>query len=78
VLAAFVVSQVAPTFHDTAALRQVTKRPVLGVVSMLQNPAHLRRKRRGMALFVSGIGGLLALYAGVIAFALMAWRAAAN
>lgn len=78
VLASFIASQLAPTFHDARALREIAQRPVLGMVSLLPNRAGVNARRRGMALFAGGVSGLIALYAAVAAFALVAWRTAAN
>jgi polysaccharide chain length determinant protein (PEP-CTERM system associated) len=58
----FVVSQISPTFHDARMLREVSKRPVLGTVSMLLTPATTRQRRRSVALFASGVAGLVAVY----------------
>jgi polysaccharide chain length determinant protein (PEP-CTERM system associated) len=76
-LASFVASQVAPTFHDSNALREVSNRPVLGPVSMLPSPAFTQARRRRTLLFAGGLSGLLAFFAAVAAFALLLWRAAA-
>ena len=72
----FVASQVAPTFHDGRALRELTNRPVLGLVSMLPSPALTRARRRRSWLFAGGLSGLLAFFAAVATFALLLWRAA--
>jgi polysaccharide chain length determinant protein (PEP-CTERM system associated) len=76
-IASFVASQVAPTFHEPVTLREATRRPVLGSVSMLPSPALSSSRRRRSWLFASGLSGLLALFAAVTAFALFVWRAAA-
>ena len=76
VLAAFVVSKIAPTFHDGRSLREATNRPVLGSVSMLPSPAVTRTRRRRAWVFAGGVSGLFAFFAGVTAFALLLWRAA--
>jgi polysaccharide chain length determinant protein (PEP-CTERM system associated) len=73
----FIASQVAPTFGDARTLRESTNRPVLGVVSMLPSPAAAKIRRRRSVLFAGGVSGLFAMFAGVAAFALMMWRAAA-
>lgn len=76
VLAAFVVSKIAPTFHDGRSLREATNRPVLGSVSMLPSPVVTRARRRRAWVFAGGVSGLFAFFAGVTAFALLLWRAA--
>ena len=73
-LATFAASQLFPTFHDSRTLREITQRPVLGMVSQLPDPALARRRRRGSVLFAGSLTGLLAMFAGVAAFAMLAWR----
>lgn len=77
IAASFVAGQVAPTFHDSSALRQASNRPVLGPVSMLPTAAFTRARRRRTWLFAGGVSGLLAFYATVAALALLLWRATA-
>lgn len=76
VLAAFMASQFAPTFHDARVLREAAQRPVLGLVSIVQSPALARHRRRRSLLFAGGVSGLLAFFAAVTGFALLLWRAA--
>ena len=78
VVAAFVASQLVPTFHDSRSLREVAQRPVVGMVSQLPDARLARRRKVGAALFAGGMTGLLALFAGVAAFAVLTWRAAAS
>jgi hypothetical protein len=70
----FAVSQLMPIFHDSRALREVTKRPILGMVSMLPSEALKRLKRRKAFLFAGGVSSLLAAFAGVFAVALVMGR----
>jgi polysaccharide chain length determinant protein (PEP-CTERM system associated) len=74
--ASFVASQVAPTFHDARTLRDVTNRPILGMISMLPNDALLRARRRSAWLFAGGLSGLFASFAAVSAFVLLINRVA--
>jgi hypothetical protein len=67
VVAAFVASQILATFHDARSLREITKRPILGMVTMLQSAALGRLRRRNSILFAGGVGGLLASFAAVFA-----------
>jgi hypothetical protein len=53
---------IVPTFHDTRTLREVTKRPLLGTVTMLEKPAVLKVRRRRNVLFYGGLGGLTGSY----------------
>jgi len=72
--ASFVASQLAPTFHDSGTLRQVTNRPVLGPISMIFSPQNVVARRRRNWLFVGGTGGLVALFAGIAGIGMLLWR----
>jgi hypothetical protein len=63
-----------PTFHDARTVRDVTKRPILGMVSMLPSDALQRMRRRRSWLFAGGLGGLFATFSAVFAFALLVSR----
>jgi polysaccharide chain length determinant protein (PEP-CTERM system associated) len=63
----FVASQVWPTFHAPRALREISKRPFLGMVSMLPDPATLRLRRRQAFLFAGGLSSLLLTMTAVVA-----------
>ena len=75
-LASFVASELMPTFHDARSLREITKRPVLGMVAMLPNESVRRKLRRNFILFAGGLGGLIATFAAILAFALLMGRVA--
>jgi len=77
VFASLVVSQLMPTFHDARALRDVTRRPIIGMVSILPSDSLRRRKRRYAWLFAGGVGGLFATLTAVFAFALLVGRSVA-
>ena len=64
---AFIASQLMPTFHDARSLRDLTKRPILGMVTMLPTEALSRLRRRNAFLFAGGLGGLLVSFAAVFA-----------
>jgi len=72
--ASFVASQVMPTFHDTRTMRDLTKRPILGMVSMLPRPNLLRQRRRRAFLFAGGMAGLVASFGAVVTLAFLAAR----
>jgi len=72
--ASLVASQVMPIFHDARTLREVSKRPLLGMVSMLPTAAFTRLRRINTYLFAGGIGALVAAFAGVFAFAMLFGR----
>jgi uncharacterized protein involved in exopolysaccharide biosynthesis len=75
-LASLAASQLMPTFHEAKTLREVTKRPILGMVSMLPSEALHRTRRRRSWLFAGGLGGLFAAFSAIFAFALLVGRAA--
>ena len=76
IFASLLVSQVMPTFHDARTLREIAKRPMLGMVSMLPSDALRRMRRRNAWLFAGGLGSLFATFTAVFAFALLIGRAA--
>jgi len=71
-----IASQLMPIFHDARTLRDITQRPILGMVSMLPSEAMKRIRRRRAYLFAGSLSGLLAAFAGVFAFALLFGRVA--
>jgi polysaccharide chain length determinant protein (PEP-CTERM system associated) len=73
-LGSLLVNQLMPTFHDARTVRDVTKRPILGMVSMLPSDALQRMRRRRSWLFAGGLGGLFATFSAVFAFALLVSR----
>jgi polysaccharide chain length determinant protein (PEP-CTERM system associated) len=75
-LASFVASELLPTFHDSRSLREVSQRPVLGMVAMLHSESARRKLRRNVYLFAGGLSGLIATFAAVLAFALLMGRVA--
>ena len=74
--ASLAVSQMMPTFHEARALREVSKRPILGMVSMLPSEALQRAHKRNSWLFASGLGGLFAAFSAIFAFVLLIGRSA--
>ena len=70
-LGSLVVNQLMPTFHDARTLRDVTKRPILGMVSMLPSETLQRSRRRKAWLFAGGLSGLFAAFSAVFAFVLL-------
>ena len=74
VFASLAASQLMPTFHEARTLREVSRRPILGMVSMLPSEALHKIRRRNSWLFASGIGGLLATFSAVFALALLIGR----
>ncbi|HET7260310.1 MAG TPA: XrtA system polysaccharide chain length determinant [Casimicrobiaceae bacterium] len=74
--ASLAISQLVPTFHDARTLREVSKRPILGMVSMLPSEALHRLRRRSSWLFAGGLGGLFATFGAVFAFVILVVRGA--
>jgi polysaccharide chain length determinant protein (PEP-CTERM system associated) len=60
--AAFVASQLMPTFHSTRTLREIGQRPVLGSLSLRPSPVMVKRQRLSMAGFAGSIAGLITVY----------------
>jgi len=75
-LASFVASELLPTFHDSRALREITQRPVLGMVALLPSESMQKNRRRSVYMFAGGLSGLVAAFAAVVAFALLMGRVA--
>jgi polysaccharide chain length determinant protein (PEP-CTERM system associated) len=76
VAAAFFASQVMPIFHDGRSLREVSKRPIIGMVSLLPSDRWIRARRRNAYLFAGGLGSLMASFGAVLALAVLIGRAA--
>lgn len=74
IFASLVASQMMPTFHDARTLRDITKRPLLGMVSVLPSDALHRHRRRNAWLFAGGLGSLFASFCAVFAFVLLIGR----
>jgi hypothetical protein len=75
-VASILASQIAPIFHDARALREVSKRPIIGMVSLLPSDRWLRAKRRNAYLFAGGLGGLVASFAAVFTIVALIGRVA--
>jgi len=76
IFASLAASQLMPTFHEARSLREISKRPILGMVSMLPSEALFRKQRRRSWLFAGGLAGLIAAFSAVFAFALLVGRVA--
>lgn len=74
--ASFLANEIVPTVADARSLREVTTRPILGMVSMLTNDAWARKARRRSLQFAAAFSALLATFMGVFALAFMIARAA--
>ena len=73
--ASFLASQVMPIFHDARALRELSKRPILGMVSMLPSEELMRSRRRNAYLFAGAVGSLLVSFTAVFALGQFIGRA---
>jgi uncharacterized protein involved in exopolysaccharide biosynthesis len=54
----------------------VSERPLLGTLSMAQNDATRQKNKRDLTLFLGGLAGLAASFAGVLVLGLLMARAA--
>ena len=70
----FAVSQLMPTFHDARGLRDSSKRPILGMVSMLASDSLAHARRRNSWLFAGGVSAFMACFGAIFAFALLMAR----
>lgn len=59
---AFVISQVRPTFHSQASLREITGRPILGSVPMIWTDQEKVKSRKRLYAFGLSLLSLLGLY----------------
>lgn len=75
-LASFAANELMPTFHDARSLSAISKRPMLGMVTMLQSEALSKLRRRNAFYFAGGLTGLVAAFVAVFAFVLLLSRAA--
>ena len=75
-LASFAANELMPTFHDARSLSALSKRPMLGMVTMLQSEALSKLRRRNAFYFAGGLTGLVAAFVAVFAFAVLLTRAA--
>ena len=71
-VAAFAASEIMPTFHDARRLREVTMRPILGMVTMLPSEALGRMKRRNAMLFTTGASAYAVSFVALFAFLILA------
>jgi hypothetical protein len=74
--ASFAASEIMPTFHDARSLGIVTKRPVVGMVTMFPTKAMRRLRRLSTVLFTGASSALFVAFAGLLAFVLLVGRAA--
>ncbi len=72
--ASFAASELMPTFHDLRTLASLTKRPVVGTVTMFPSPAARRASRFGAVTFAGASSMFLMSFAGLFAFVLLMGR----
>ncbi|MBI5430607.1 MAG: chain length-determining protein [Nitrosomonadales bacterium] len=68
---AFLISQIRPTFHSQASIREITGRPVLGAVAMIWTDQELVKQKREVYILSLSMLFLLALYGLLIAKAIL-------
>lgn len=73
-VAAFLVSQIRPTFNDRRKLREVTGLPILGTVSMIWTDAQTKKQKRRLFAFAAALLGLLAPYGAIMAALFLTMR----
>ena len=72
---AFAASQVKAVFHDAHSLRDVTRLPLLGVVTLVMSEETALKQRADMKRFVCASGGLLGIFiAGMMAMSFLSGR----
>jgi hypothetical protein len=76
IAASFVASEVLAIIQDARALRELAKRPILGMVSMLPSESFIRLRRRNAYLFAGGLGGLVVGFSAFFLFVALAVRVA--
>ena len=76
ILAAFLISQLRPTFNDRRGLTEATGLPILGTISMIWTDKAKRRRRWGIAAFLLFLSSLLSAYGALMAFLAIATRTA--
>jgi polysaccharide chain length determinant protein (PEP-CTERM system associated) len=75
---AFAASQVKAVFHDGHSLRDVTRLPLLGVVTLVMSEESTLKQSADMKRFVCASGGLLCIFiAGMMAMSFLSGRGGA-
>jgi hypothetical protein len=72
--ASLAISQILPTFFNARQVRSVTKRPVLGAVSLQFTQPVVHRRKQVNAAFAGGVAMLIALYGSWITWVALAAR----
>jgi hypothetical protein len=65
--AAFLISQIRPTFNDERRLREVSGLQVLGTVAMAWTDAQKARRTQGLVALLISFASLLSAYAAIMA-----------
>ncbi|SEK29959.1 XrtA system polysaccharide chain length determinant [Nitrosovibrio tenuis] len=63
---AFVISQVRPTFHSQASLRELTGRPILGSIPMIWTSKEKIKRRKRLYAFGLSLLSLLGIYGALL------------
>jgi polysaccharide chain length determinant protein (PEP-CTERM system associated) len=72
---ALAVSQILPAFYDARQVRAVTKRAVLGTISLQPTPPIVHQRRKVNFAFAGGVASLVTLYGTWIVWVALAARA---
>ena len=73
--ASLAYSQLFPVFHSLKGLRKAFPRPVLGALSIQDNPLATKRRRVTNLVFFGGLAGLMAAFASALVFLMFVVRA---
>lgn len=68
---AFLLSQINPRFYTSEEVKEFTRLPVLGTVSMVFSQHHRAERKMELAVFVLVVLGLTAVYGGLVALEVM-------
>src|SRR4030095_6160133 len=74
VAASFAASELMPTFHNARSLGVVTKRPVVGMVTMFPSQAVRRMRRLSGFMFAGASSAFVVSFAALFAFVLLLGR----
>ena len=68
------ISQILPVFYDARQVRAVTKRTVLGTVSLHPTLGMMRKRRTANFAFAGGLASLVSLYGSWMVWATLTAR----
>ena len=62
----FLLSQINPRFYSSEELKEITKLPILGTVSLVFSERQRTERRMELAVFSIVLMGLIAIYGGLV------------